>query len=63
MPMHTPDEAIESSNSSPSSSAPRSACLAAGSDSHCTVPSKDVDPEIGCFAANYDQLGLDSDYN
>jgi hypothetical protein len=62
IPMHTPNEAIEELEFVTKKLGSKVGMF--GSGIRRPLPgAKDVDPEIGCFAANYDQLGLDSDYN
>ena len=62
IPMHTPDEAIEELEFVTKQLGSKVGMF--GSGIRRALPgAKGVDPEIGRFAAHYDQLGLDSDYD
>jgi predicted TIM-barrel fold metal-dependent hydrolase len=62
IPMHTPDEAIEELEFVTKQLGSKVGMF--GSGIRRPLPgAKGVDPEIARFAAHYDQLGLDSDYD
>src|SRR5712664_3229901 len=62
IPMHTPEEAIEELEFVTKQLGSK-VCMFGSSIARPLPAAKGVDPEIARFAAHYDQLGLDSDYD